>query len=188
MVSKIYIGTVVGSEIAVNRNGENDVRILSAEMSSADDVQSVELISQNGEQTNPNDDSGVVILELGPSWKIAIATRDNVEPDSGLQRGEKIIYSLDSSNQIKAKIYLRSDGSVYVGDGDDFVAMAGKVLTELQAIKSAFDSHIHTTTATVGAGATPGVISVPSNGATPPVPEPMPDPSAVASSNLKADE
>jgi phage gp45-like len=155
MVSKIYIGTVVGSEIAVNRNGENDVRILSAEISSADDVQSVELISQNGEQTNPNDDSGVVILELGPSWKIAIATRDNVEPDSGLQRGEKIIYSLDSSNQIKAKIYLKEDGTVVLNDGTDWAVQFTEMKSAFDQLKSDFNSFISIFNAHVH----PGVLS-----------------------------
>ena len=60
----------------------------------------------------------------------------------------------------------------------DFVAMAGKVLTELQAIKTAFDSHTHVTTAVVGGGGAPGVISPPA--------VPMPAPNAVPSSNLKA--
>jgi len=127
MITGIHLGTVVGSQIEVNRDSENEVRMLSCELTEADDVQSIELISQNGEQTNPQDDTGVVILDFGRAWKIAIAVRDNVEPDSGLARGEKIIYSVDANNTIKAKIYLRSDGSVYVGDGDQYVALANKV-------------------------------------------------------------
>jgi hypothetical protein len=61
---------------------------------------------------------------------------------------------------------------------DDFVAMAAKVKAELDAIQTWVDSHIHITTATVGATPTPGVISPAS-----PSLGPRGD---VASGNLKA--
>jgi hypothetical protein len=44
----------------------------------------------------------------------------------------------------------------------DFVALANDVLTELNDIRTKFDSHIHTTTATIGVGG-PGVISPPTS-------------------------
>lgn len=47
-------------------------------------------------------------------------------------------------------------------DASDFVALASLVLAELNDIRTKFDSHIHVTTATVGAGPTPGVIASPS--------------------------
>jgi len=133
VVSNIYLGTVVGSEIKTNRNGEDSVRMLSAELSEGADVQTVELVAQNGEQSNPLDEQMVVIFELGRAWKIAIAVRDNVEPDSGLQRGEKILYSLDANNAIKAKIYLKGDGTVVLNDGTDWAV-------QFTALKDAFDT------------------------------------------------
>jgi hypothetical protein len=47
-------------------------------------------------------------------------------------------------------------------DAGDWVALASLVLAELNDIREKFDAHIHTTTATVGASATPGVIAPPS--------------------------
>lgn len=58
----------------------------------------------------------------------------------------------------------------------DFVALAQKVLTELQAIKTAFDGHTHAYNPGPG-GAAP----------TAPPANPMPAPGSVASTNLKAD-
>ncbi len=43
----------------------------------------------------------------------------------------------------------------------EFIAQAQKTLTELTNIVNAFNSHIHTTTATIGPSAVPGVIAPP---------------------------
>lgn len=65
------------------------------------------------------------------------------------------------------RVYLSDDGVVYLGgaeSSDEFVALATKVLNELNDIRTKFDAHIHVTTATVGATATAGVIAPPSPG------------------------
>ncbi|HSH00108.1 MAG TPA: Gp138 family membrane-puncturing spike protein [candidate division Zixibacteria bacterium] len=53
--------------------------------------------------------------------------------------------------------------TVFLGDGtaSDFVALASLVSSELSALWSALNTHIHVTTATVGAGPAVGVISPP---------------------------
>ncbi len=63
------------------------------------------------------------------------------------------------------------DSTIEVGNGTNFAALANKVLTELNSIKSAFDTHTHP--------APGGTTSAPT--------APMPSPGSVASSNLKAD-
>lgn len=78
-------------------------------------------------------------------------------------------------------VYLGDDGKTYLGGAepaDDFVALAQKVLTELNDIRQKFDAHIHVTTATVGATPTAGVIAPPSPG--------MGPASSVAAANTKA--
>jgi hypothetical protein len=63
-------------------------------------------------------------------------------------------------------------------NASDFVALAAKVLTELQDIKSWADTHTHTTTATVSTGSV-GVVSTPT--------VPMPAPNSVAATLVKAE-
>lgn len=164
MITGIHLGTVVGSEIKVNRDGENEVRMLSAELTEANDVQSIELISQNGEQTNPQDDTGVVILDFGRSWKIAIAVRDNVEPDSGLARGEKIIYSVDENRTIKASVRFKVDGTLVLNEGTDWAVQYtalksafDQLKSDLNTFISVFNAHVHTSACT--AGGTPTLVS-----------------------------
>ena len=61
----------------------------------------------------------------------------------------------------------------------DFVAMAGKVLSEFQNVASNVDSHTHTVPISGPGGTTP---------TTPPLVPITPAPASVASSNLKADD
>jgi phage baseplate assembly protein V len=76
-------------------------------------------------------------------------------------------------------IYVAADGTLHLAERDagDWVALASLVLAELNDIREKFDAHIHTTTATVGASATPGVIAPPSPA--------MGPASSVASENVK---
>ena len=134
MAINVHIGTVVGSEIVENLDNDRQSRMLSVELNAAEDVQSVEHFCQNGEQSEPLDDSTVLVLELNPTWKIAIAINDLVNIDEDLERGEKKIYAVDSSNNIVSSIYLKNSGVVEVGDGDQFVALANKVDTFISDI------------------------------------------------------
>lgn len=150
MALNVHLGTVVGSAIETNMDGENDVRMLSAELSSAEDVQSIELIGQNGEQTNPLDDATVVILEITKAWKIAIALKDLVEPDATLERGEKKIYAVDSSNNVIAWMYFKGDGSILIENDNGSLELTdtGEIVNnegtdwaiQFTEMKSAFDT------------------------------------------------
>lgn len=64
------------------------------------------------------------------------------------------------------------------GDAVQFVALANLVLARLNTIQAAFDAHIHVTTATIGASATPGVLS--------PTASPIGPLASVAASKVKA--
>lgn len=150
MAINVSIGTVVGREIIENRDSENESRMLSVELSEANDVQSVEHINQNGEQTNPPDDTTVLVLELNPSWKLAIAINDLVDIDENLSPGEKKIYAVDSGNNVVAWIYLKGDGSIRLDNGSGSLELtaSGNVVnndgsdwvTQFTAMKSAFDT------------------------------------------------
>ena len=164
MAINVHLGTVVGSEIKKNIDGENNTRILKCELSSADDVQQIELIQQDGEQNNPLDDATVIILEITKSWKIAVAVKDFVEPDATLQRGEKKIYSLDSSNNIQACIRFKNDGTLVLNEGADWAVQYTALKSAFDQLKSdlntfigVFNAHVHTSTCT--AGGTPTLVS-----------------------------
>ncbi len=87
-------------------------------------------------------------------------------------------------------IHIKDDGEIHLGSENpsEFIALAQKVLDELNSVKTdldgfktAYDSHIHNTTATVSTGS-PGVIAPTASSA--PTPH---TPASVASSKVKAE-
>lgn len=123
-------GRVVGREIKKNRDGTKVSLLLQVEMSSPDDIQTVELISQDGEDTNPVDNSRVVIIPIGQAFKIAIAVDDNIPPDPTQVPGEKKIYSSDGG-AIKAFIQWLKTGAMIISG--TVMQMLGSTSIELTA-------------------------------------------------------
>lgn len=101
---------VIGREIKKNKDGKKSVIILQCQITDPEDIQSVELMNQSGEDNNPPNESRVTIIDIGQAYKIAIASDDNIEPITN--PGEKRIYSTDSDGNLKASIYLKDDGSI----------------------------------------------------------------------------
>jgi hypothetical protein len=167
MVMMLRIGRITGSEIAPNRDGEDNVRLLQVEVTDADDVQTVEQIRGTGDDQNPQDDTAVIIADLGPAWKIALGIDDGVEPTMAVQ-GERQIYSYDVLRTIQAFIRLLVDGTIHINGDADFAVRFNELETAFNQLKTDHDdfadvmnNHIHATTATVGAGPAVGVISKP---------------------------
>ena len=91
---------------------------------------------------------------------IAAVVTDRTTRPTGLDAGEVALHKDDSTPRVK----LTAGGEVHLGDSPaNFVALANLVNARLASIQSTFDSHIHTTTATVGASAVLGVIAPPAS-------------------------
>ncbi|MCP4745030.1 MAG: hypothetical protein GY874_02660 [Desulfobacteraceae bacterium] len=116
MVIRVISGKVTGRRLAKNRDGDHAVRLLQAELSDPADVQSVELMSQTGEESNPPDGSTLCILSIGRAWKIAVACDDKIAPATAV--GEKRIYSTDATGAaVAAQIHLKNDGTLIADNG-----------------------------------------------------------------------
>lgn len=108
-------GTIKGRAIDINRDGKKLSLMLQVEITAPEDIQTVELISQDGEDTNPPDDSKCVIISVGEAYKIAISINDGIEPDASLLPGEKKIYSSDGG-VIKAFVtWLKTGAHIISG-------------------------------------------------------------------------
>jgi phage gp45-like len=120
------VGIVKSSEVTINRDGVKPVRLLQVEISDPDDIQTVELYSQAGEDYNPPVGSTVFIVQSGDSWKIAVACDDGVVPTAG--EGERILYAVAGGVAI-CQIHLKVDGSVEISNsaGSFVLSASGQV-------------------------------------------------------------
>lgn len=99
-----------------------------------------------------------------------------------------LVSALSSNNYLAGALVITgSDIRLASSSASDFVALASKVLTELQAIKNAYDTHLHdasTVIAPPGGGPCTGLTGVPSSA--PAVPAPMPAPTSPASTTTRS--
>jgi hypothetical protein len=109
MSLKTFIAKITGREIKKNRGGASPVRLLQAEVTSIDDVQTIEQLRQAGIDSGPNDDARLFGLSLGKAWKIAFAVDDGITPAA--LPGELILYSQLAGSKA-AVIHLKTDGSI----------------------------------------------------------------------------
>lgn len=157
----IQTGRITGREVKKNRDGTKNVLLLQVEISDPDDMQTVELVTQAGEDTNPPDDSKIIILPVGRAWKTAIAVDDGIEPS--MQPGEKKLYSIDGG-AISAFVDFLNTGILQLNGDADFAVRFSELETAFNELKTDFNDFITNTynlhnhpTAPVGPVSTPSV-------------------------------
>ncbi len=112
----IQTGIVTGKRIGKNKDGTKEVLLLQVEMADPEDIQTVELMSQTGENSNPPVGSRVLVVGAGPAFKLAIASDDSIV--SATADGEKIIYSTSADGKtVASSVYLKNDGTIIAKNG-----------------------------------------------------------------------
>lgn len=151
-MSKALIGKVTGRTITTNKDGPNNKIMLQVEITDPDDIQTIEFMNQAGEDTNPPNDTNVIILSIGEAWKIAIASDDNIEPSMDI--GEKKLYST-SDGSIQGFINILNDGIIEINGNNDFAVRFNALKTAFDQLKSDFNSHTHVSVTSLGTPTVP---------------------------------
>lgn len=157
----ITAGKVIGNTIGPNQDGDTDVRLLIVELSGSDDVQTVEYYDDGGRDYLPPDGAEVVVLDISPSHRVAVAVDDL--QDSTVAKGELELYSLDAAGTTKAaKVKLDNDGVITVDDGTDFAvrfsaleSAFNTLVSDLNTFIGVYNAHTHVAPAGGGATAAP---------------------------------
>ena len=125
-------GTVTKHKIGKNNDGDKLVVLLQVQMSDEDDIQTVELFTQAGDESIPPVGTEVIIVSPTSNRKIAIAESDTIEPEDGA--GNREIYS-QSNGAKKARIKLNSGGLIlFSNDVEDLKTILNTLITEIKAI------------------------------------------------------
>ncbi len=148
-------GIVTGFKIGKNRNGTKNVVLLQVRLRDIKDIQTIELMTPAGDDSIPPNGSRVSILQVSPSYKIAIAQNDNIIPIMG--PGEKMIYS-QANNIIEAFIKLLNTGIIELNGNNDFAVRFNSLKSGFDSLVSDFNTHTHPTAPT-GPVSTPTVPS-----------------------------
>jgi hypothetical protein len=139
----IQAGIVVGVEYKKNRSSDRTVIMLQVSFSDDDDldVQSVQLFSQVGETYVPPIDTAVIVVSITPSFKIAIASDDGIDPTE-IEEGERLLYSSDDTGEVKATLKLDVDGNVTINGGEDFAVRFSKLESAFNDLQGKWNDFI----------------------------------------------
>jgi len=117
------------------------------------DIQTAYNSTQYGIDTNPVKDMQAIHTPTGESGESVVIgyINTNLLAEVGSIR-------LFSENTY---LHLRENGQIEIGGTGDYAVRFNELKKGFDQLKADFNSHIHTTTATVGASAAPGVITPP---------------------------
>lgn len=160
------MATVTGYFVDKFRGGSKDLSISKIKAEGNDDT--VLNCLGPGIEFSPADGERLVIRKVNNSNSYMVAIggiNQNIEPDC--DRGERRIYSVSSDGaEIKAIAKFKNDGVIELNGASDSAVLFSelktgfdKLVEDHNDLVSKFSSHIHVTTATIGASPTPGVIS-----------------------------
>jgi hypothetical protein len=143
------LGKITGRRIGTNRDGDASRVILQVELLE-DDVKTVELFSQAGEDVNPADGCRAVVIDVASSYKVAIAVSDDLTPE--VNAGEKEIYSTDNPATTKqARTLWDSAGNVVHNQGAESVVTYAALDLALQTLVTAINGAFATKADAAGA-------------------------------------
>ena len=142
------IGTVTGSSITKNKDGDTDVVVVQATITDDDDAQNAELVTHSGEDSPPLPGAVAFIMELVESDKYIIAVDDTVVPER--EPGEKEFYvlvpgaTLDDPPVKVAKLQLLNTGDhkvlankfVVLKGEADFAVRFNSLNTQIEELKT----------------------------------------------------
>jgi hypothetical protein len=138
------LGIIKGRLIGKNRDGDKDRVILQVELID-EDVRTVELISQAGQDENPANGCRVYVIDVvnEDNYMVGIAVTDDLTPE--VDPGEKEIYSTDSPVTTKlATLKWNSSGELELNGNADFAVSWTDLNTQLQSLVSAINAALAT--------------------------------------------
>lgn len=155
----ITTGIVQSQQIAENRDGGHNRRMLKVAISNSKDVQTVEWRSGSGDDAAPVVGSQVLIVAVGQAWKVAIAADDQIDP--AVAEGERRVYAAEGG-AIKSSVLVKVSGDVVLNDGGDFAVQFTALENALAALDTALNAEfgkIATAISGLGGSYTPTPIS-----------------------------
>lgn len=148
-------GTITGFEVMKNRNGDHERLMLQVQISSPDDIQTVEYVALPGQDEAPIIGSKVYIIQVSDGYKIGIGVDDGIVPEG--VAGRKRMYSIDADGNIKALIRLVESGIIELNGTGDFAVRYDALDVAFQTFVTAVNTALGTKLD--GAG-TPGVLTL----------------------------
>lgn len=161
----IRLGKVIGTQI------DRALRRIKAQILGGSDVQTPYEASGFGIDTNPPINTRALVMQSEGQRSYVIGY---INTSRIVEVGGNRIYSTDENGELATDIIIRANGTIEIAGDSDYMVRYSALEASFNELKADFNnlvqrynSHIHTTTATVGGGPTPGLIASTGTTATP---------------------
>lgn len=137
------VGIITGCSKSKNRDGDKVRTILQVELIEDEDVRSVELFSQAGEDVCPANGCRVNVIDASKSYQIGVGVSDDLAPE--VAAGEREIYSTNNPvTTKKARIKWGADGVITINAGTKSAVNYADLNTALQTLVTAINAALAT--------------------------------------------
>ena len=121
MTEQIEIGEILKSEIAKNRDAEEETEIFQTQMVEENDEQRVEQMHIPGVQYNPPVTSRSFVQRVTKAWKFCVGIYDRVPRLTTLNPGERVSYG-SKDGAIVCQLHYKDDGTIQIDTDLDLIA------------------------------------------------------------------
>lgn len=171
----IRTAKVVRTEVGTNKDGDTEVRLVVGELTSEDDLQNVEFYDGGGRDYRPPDNTEIVVLDISPSFRVALAVDDTVDKKDTLGDeaagetifpGEQEIYATNN-NTVKTawQRFLRT-GQIEINGRGDYAVRFDELNEQIAQLRQDFNdfvadynAHLHGIPALLDGTGTPCTIT-----------------------------
>ncbi len=149
---KRKLNLIVGRAVLEAAKNADGMLVMKVSLLSGEAAEDLEFFQSFGHASMPVAGSEGIAAAVGGNRNhlVLLAMCDRQNRPGDLAEGESSLYSTG------VRVYARADGTIELGGVADFVAMAAKVETELNALKDAINTHTHAVSTTGSASAQSG--------------------------------
>ena len=126
------IGTIKSVTVAKNGDGEKNVRLAEVEMTSEQDVQTVQIMSSL--DCSPLPGTKILILNASDAWPIGLILEDGQTPIAS--DGERFLYAQSALGTIASSVKCKKTGEVVINDGEDYAVAFSKMKEAFDQLRS----------------------------------------------------
>lgn len=135
------IGDIISSLFGKNRNAETESILLQVIITDPEDVQTIQMVSQAGEDTNPPPFSNAFLIPFGSSNLVCIGSDDGLTPD--VKQGEKEFYAtesvvadgkLASRKKLVRLKFFKENTFDFGNEFETLAGLLGDTLTEMKSL------------------------------------------------------
>jgi hypothetical protein len=141
-------GVIKSLEVSKNADGDKKVRLATVEVTGPEDLRTVEIRNDEGNEFVPEVGSRLYFEEVSSDFLVSSSVGTESEPDESLGSGDRKLSAVKAGAP-KANIVLKPSGEISLNEGTDYAVKHNELVTlitslvlQINALVTAFNAHV----------------------------------------------